>query len=135
MEPQFTLYMKQFGKIINKKLVLNNKSDFNKQLEQFEGKEIVIKIIERNNKRTNDQNSLLWTWINLLSNYTGYTKEEMKEMLQYKFLSREKINENGKIEIYLKGTSTLSKKEFNDFMNEVSMWSNSTLNIPLPSNE
>ena len=127
--------MKQFGKIINKKLVLNNKSDFNKQLEQFEGKEIVIKIIERNNKRTNDQNSLLWTWINLLSNYTGYTKEEMKEMLQYKFLSREKINENGKIEIYLKGTSTLSKKEFNDFMNEVSMWSNSTLNIPLPSNE
>ena len=127
--------MKQFGKIINKKLVLNNKSDFNKQLEQFEGKEIVIKIIERNNKRTNDQNSLLWTWINLLSNYTGYTKEEMKEMLQYKFLSREKLNENGKIEIYLKGTSTLSKKEFNDFMNEVSMWSNSTLNIPLPSNE
>ena len=129
------LYMKQFGKIINQKLVLNNKNDFNKNLLHLEGKEVVIKIIERNNKRTNDQNSLLWTWISLLSNYTGYTKEEMKEMLQYKFLSREKINDKGKIEVYLKGTSTLSKKEFNDFMNQVSMWSNSTLNIMLPSNE
>ena len=128
-------FMKQFGKIINQKLVLNNKNDFKSQLLEFEGKEVVIKIIQRNNKRTNDQNSLLWTWLNILSNYTGYTKEEMKEMLQYKFLKREKVNNKGKIEVYLKGTSTLSKKEFNEFMNEVSIWSNSTLKIILPSND
>lgn len=128
-------YMKSFGIIKNHKLILNNKEQFNKQLIELEGKDVVIKIIERNNKRTNDQNSLFWNWIKILSDYTGYTKEEMKEMVCYKFLKRERVDNEGYTETYLQGTSTLSKKEFNEFMNEVSMWSNTTLNITLPSNE
>ena len=127
--------MKSFGIIKNHKLILNNKEQFNKQLIELEGKDVVIKIIERNNKRTNDQNSLFWNWIKILSDYTGYTKEEMKEMVCYKFLKRERVDNKGYTETYLQGTSTLSKKEFNEFMNEVSMWSNTTLNITLPSNE
>ena len=129
------LYMKSFGIIKNQKLILNNKDQFNKLWVELEGKEVVIKIIERNNRRTNDQNSLFWNWIKILSDYTGYTKEEMKEMISYKFLKRERVDHEGYTETYLKGTSTLSKKEFNELMNEVSIWSNTTLNITLPSNE
>tara|TARA_R100001369_G_scaffold91579_1_gene133250 strand:- start:851 stop:1234 length:384 start_codon:yes stop_codon:yes gene_type:complete len=127
--------MKSFGIIKNHKLILNNKEQFNKQLIELEGKDVVIKIVERNNKRTNDQNSLFWNWIKILSDYTGYTKEEMKEMVSYKFLKRERVDNEGYTETYLQGTSTLSKKEFNDFMNDVSRWSNTTFNISLPSNE
>ena len=64
--------MKSFGIIKNHKLILNNKEQFNKQLIELEGKDVVIKIVERNNKRTNDQNSLFWNWIKILSDYTGY---------------------------------------------------------------
>lgn len=128
-------YMKSFGIIKNHKLILNNKEQFNKQLIELEGKDVVIKIIERNNKRTNDQNSLFWNWIKILSDYTGYTKEEMKEMVCYKFLKRERVDNEGYTETYLQGTSTLSKKEFNEFMNDVSVWSNTTFNISLPSND
>jgi len=128
-------FMKSFGIIKNHKLILNNKEQFNKQLIELEGKDVVIKIVERNNKRTNDQNSLFWNWIKILSDYTGYTKEEMKEMVSYKFLKRERVDNEGYTETYLQGTSTLSKKEFNDFMNDVSRWSNTTFNISLPSNE
>ena len=127
--------MKSFGIIKNHKLILNNKEQFNKQLIELEGKDVVIKIVERNNKRTNDQNSLFWNWIKILSDYTGYTKEEMKEMVSYKFLKRERVDNEGYTETYLQGTSTLSKKEFNDFMNDVSRWSNTTFNISLPSND
>ena len=127
--------MKQFGIIKNNKLVLNNKEGFINDLKLLEGKEVVIKIIERNNKRTNDQNSLLWQWISILSSYTGYTKEEVKELISYKFLQRERVGDDGYNETYLKGTSTLSKKEMSEFMNNVSIWSNTTLNIILPSTD
>jgi|TARA_R110001606_G_C15349921_1_gene647465 hypothetical protein len=127
--------MKQFGIIKKGKLILNNKHQFNQQLIELEGKEVVIKIVERGNRRTNDQNSLFWKWVEIISNETGYTKEETKELISYKFLQRERIDAEGYTEMYLKGTSTLSKKEFNEFMNQLSFWSNSTLNITLPSNE
>ena len=127
--------MKQFGTIKRGKLILNNKKQFQDQLVEFEGKDVVIKITERNNNRTKDQNSLFWKWIEIISNETGYTKEETKELIQYKFLKRERIDEKGYTETYLRGTSTLNKKEFNDFMNEVVYWSNSTLNITLPTYE
>ena len=127
--------MKQFGTIKNGKLILNNRHQYNQQLIELEGKEVVIKIIERGNRRTNDQNSLFWKWIEIISNETGYTKEETKELISYKFLRRERVDMEGYTEMYLKGTSTLSKKEFNEFMNQVSFWSNTTLNITLPSND
>jgi hypothetical protein len=127
--------MKQFGTIKKGSLILNNKKQFQDQLIEFEGKEVVIKISERNNNRTKDQNSLFWKWVEIISNETGYTKEETKELIQYKFLKRERVDEEGYTETYLRGTSTLNKKEFNDFMNEVVYWSNSTLNITLPTYE
>ena len=127
--------MKNFATIKKGKLILNNKQQFQDQLKEFEGKEVVIKIAERNNNRTKDQNSLFWKWIDIISKETGYTKEETKELISYKFLRRERIDEEGYTEVYLKGTSTLSKQEFSDLMNNVSYWTNSTLNITLPSYE
>ena len=125
--------MKAFGEIKKGKLILNNKQQFQDQLIELEGMDVVIKIVERNNNRTKDQNSLFWSWVAILSDNTGYTKEEMKELIQVKFLQRERLDADGYTETYIKGTSTLSKKEFNDLMNEVSYWSNSTLQITLPT--
>lgn len=127
--------MKHFGRVKKGILKLNNKELFNDQLQQYEGKEVVIKIVERNNNRTKDQNSLFWKWIDIISKETGYTKEETKELISYKFLRRERQNEEGFIEVYLKGTSTLTKKEFNDLMNNISYWSSTTLDITLPTYE
>jgi len=114
---------------------LNNKEQFQEQLLQFEEKDVVIKITERNNNRTADQNSLFWKWIDIISNQTGYTKEETKELISYKFLRRERENEEGYKEVYIKGTSTLTKKEFNDLMNNISYWSSKTLDLTLPTYE
>ena len=127
--------MKHFGTVKKGKLTLNNKQLFNDQLKQYEGKQVVIKIVERNNNRTKDQNSLFWKWIDIISKETGYTKEETKELISYKFLRRERQNEEGFTEVYLKGTSTLTKKEFNDLMNNISYWTTTTLNLTLPTYE
>mgnify|MGYP003128062562 FL=1 len=66
--------MKHFGRVKKGILKLNNKELFNDQLQQYEGKEVVIKIVERNNNRTKDQNSLFWKWVDIISKETGYTK-------------------------------------------------------------
>jgi len=112
---------------------LNNKQLFNDQLQQYEGKDVVIKIVERNNNRTKDQNSLFWKWVDIISKETGYTKEETKELISYKFLRRERVDAEGFPEVYLKGTSTFTKQEFSDLMNHISYWSNDTLGINLPT--
>ena len=127
--------MKSFGKIINGKLTLNNERSFKDKLIEFEGKEVEIRIKVRTNNRSKEQNSLYWKWINILSNETGFQVEEMHELVKYKFLQRNVVNNDGVEEVILKSTTTLTVSEFNKFMNDVLYWSNDTLNINLPSND
>ena len=126
--------MKAFGKVEKGKLVLNNERKFKDSLHLFEGNEIEIRIRIRSNNRSREQNSLYWQWINILSKETGITKEEMHELIKYKFLARNIVNDNGVEEVILKSTTTLTVKEFNQLMNDVLFWSNDTLGINLPSN-
>ena len=127
--------MKAYGKIINGKLTLNNERSFKDKLIEFEGKEVEIRIKVRTNNRSKEQNSLYWKWINILSNETGFQVEEMHELVKYKFLQRNVVNNDGVEELILKSTTTLTVSEFNKFMNDVLYWSNDTLNINLPSND
>ena len=91
--------MKAFGTVKNGKLILNNERRFNDNLNIFEGEEIEIRIKVRTNNRTTEQNSLYWKWINIMSEETGFTKEEMHELIKYKFLIRTSINNNGVEEV------------------------------------
>jgi hypothetical protein len=127
--------MKAFGTVKNGKLILNNERRFNDNLNIFEGEEIEIRIKIRTNNRTTEQNSLYWKWINIMSEETGFTKEEMHELIKYKFLKRTSINNNGIEEVKLKSTTTLTVKEFTKLMDDILYWSNNTLNINLPTYE
>ena len=127
--------MKAFGNILQGKLILKNQRSFKDGLVEFEGKEVEIRIKERSNKRSKEQNSLYWQWINILRQETGFQKNEMHELIKYKFLQRNVVNDDGVEEVILKSTTTLTVKEFNQLMNEVLFWSNDTLGIKLPSNE
>lgn len=121
--------MKIYGRVENGKLIssLNEKS-----LKIFDGQEVEIRIRVRSNNRSNEQNSLYWKWVDILSNDLGYTKTEMHELIKYKFLKREYKNKDGETNVVIKSTSTLTIKEFNDFMNDILYWSNNTLEISLP---
>ena len=127
--------MKAFGTVKNGKLILNNERRFNDNLNIFEGEEIEIRIKVRTNNRSNEQNSLYWKWINIMSEEIGFTKEEMHELIKYKFLKRTSINNNGVEEVKLKSTTTLTVKEFTKLMDDILYWSNNTLNINLPTYE
>ena len=127
--------MKAFGTVKKGKLILNNERAFKDKLHIFEGNEVEIRLRVRSNNRSREQNSLYWKWINIMSEETGFTKEEMHELIKYKFLARNIVDDNGVEEVIVKSTTTLTVKEFTKLMNNVLYWSSDTLGINLPSNE
>jgi len=121
------------GKIIKSKIVWDNETklvDYIRAID--EGTNIEVTITETKDRRTNKQNKLWWSWMKIISKELGYTKTEAHDLLKYKFLLREEIIE-GQKNTYIKGTSTLTIKEFNQLTQDVFFWANDTLNINLPN--
>ena len=127
--------MRAFGTVKEGKLKLNNSRQFQDSLREFEGKDVELRIKERSANRSKEQNSLYWTWIDILSKDIGYTKEEMHTLIKYKFLKRNVVDEYGVEQEVIKSTTTLTTKEFSLMMNDLLFWSNNTLNINLPNND
>lgn len=76
-------------------------------------------IMDKEGARSHDQNSLLWGVIYKgLSDTTGYTQEELHDILRMKFDLKD---EDGK----LLSTATLTKTEFNDYLDKIINWSRS----------
>ena len=78
-----------------------------------------IIIMDKESARSHDQNSLLWGVIYKgLSDVTGYTIEELHDILRLKFDLK---TDDGK----LLSTATLTKSEFNDYIDKIINWSRS----------
>ena len=76
-------------------------------------------IMDKEGARSHDQNSLLWGVIYKgLSDTTGYTVEELHDILRLKFDLK---TDDGK----LLSTATLTKSEFNDYIDKIINWSRS----------
>jgi len=68
------------------------------------------KVIEKKLARTLSQNDLYWKLVTGLGDLIGYEKDEMHQLLGYKFLSYEK---NG--ETFIKSTTKLNTAEFSEY--------------------
>ena len=121
------------GKIIKGKIVWDNKTTLVDYIRAIEdGTKVEVEITETPDIRTNKQNKLWWSWMKIIGNELGYSKNEIHDILKYKFLLREEIND-GETTQHLKSTATLTKTEFNKLTQDVFFWANDTLNINLPN--
>lgn len=103
------------------------------ELKEFEGKKVEVRIQKLKSKRSDQQNRYWWAIVTILSNELGYTKDELHEILKFKFLKRSKVDEKtGEIFEYLGSTATLNKTEFSDMTSELIRWSAETFSIVLP---
>ncbi len=121
------------GKIKNGKIIWDNQAEMINFVSTISDDTYVTVDIRINeDPRTNRQNKLWWAWMKIIGRELGYTKNEIHDILKYKFLLREEIIE-GETQQYVKSTSTLTKKEFNKLTSDVHFWANDTLNINLPN--
>lgn len=70
-------------------------------------------------KRTIDQNSLYWSWLEILANEFGNNREEMHDALKMKIMGATTVNLAGEI-IHLPPNSRhLETKTFSEYMDKV----------------
>lgn len=89
--------------------------------------------------RSNQQNSYYWgVIIRELSEHTGYTSDEIHEVLKYKFISYPIVFHHKEIqsrdeEIYVcKSTTELDTKEMEDYLSKIRTWASAELGVWIP---
>lgn len=103
------------------------------ELKQFEGKRVEINIQKLKSTRSCQQNKYWWCIVSILSKEIGYTKDELHEILKFKFLKKEKVDEKtGEIFEYVGSTAKLSKTEFAEIVDGLIQWSSETFGVSLP---
>ncbi len=87
--------------------------------------------------RSGCQNRYYWgVVIDLLSEHTGFDREEMHEVLKHKFLRKTVwIHKKGGIEeqsIITKSTTGLTTKQFEEYLSGIRQWASADLGVFLP---
>ena len=123
--------MKIHTQISEGKLPSEDSLNIKKYLRSLSG--YITITIERSKKiRSNRQNKYYFgVCVDLISEHTGFSREEVHELLKYKFLGLKEIEIGGKKEILINSTTKLSTQEFENYLEQIKQWS-AELGIILP---
>jgi len=106
--------------------------DFQNHLHSLEGCEVDVTVEKHRSSRSSNQNRYYWgVVIQIISDETGYSRDEMHEILRSKFLREEAEIGNDKIG-YSRSTTSLKTNEFEDYMSQIRQWSSVELNCYIP---
>jgi len=125
--------LEYYSTIKDGKMQRNTALQIANDVKNFEGKRVHITLEKLKSKRSTQQNRLYWLYVTILANEIGYDKNEMHELIKFKFLKREKVFEKtGELFEYLESTAKLSKSDFADFIFNFQKWSAETFDVILP---
>lgn len=112
--------LEYYSNVKDGQLQKNVRELIGKEIKHFEGKRVHLTIEKLKSKRSSAQNRLFHLYVGILSKELGYEFEEMKDILKFKFLRRERVIERtGEIVEYLEHTSKLNKTDFADMTTSV----------------
>ena len=118
-----------FGKIKDKKLVLNNVKKFKEFIASQKDQVIEVRIRKWRTKRSLQQNALYWMWLQVIAQDLGYDTEELHNSFRAMFL----VDREKKIPL-VRSTTTLNKMEFTQYLDKIEREA-SQLGIVLPQPE
>jgi hypothetical protein len=122
-------FIKKDGKIQYKENLLNNiESCFG----IIPNGRYLLSIRKEQEKRSLDQNALMWLWFACIENETGQDKYDVHDHYCSRFLRRT-ISINGQEETVVSGTSKLNTARFSDFLDKVQSDAVSEFGIRLPN--
>tara|TARA_R100000951_G_C2594609_1_gene166192 strand:- start:378 stop:776 length:399 start_codon:yes stop_codon:yes gene_type:complete len=104
----------------------------NQDISRYHGKTIEVTIKEYKPKRSNQLNQYYWgVVVKIISDYTGYTKEETHELLKHTFLKKKILIKDGWFDT-TNSTTKMNNKEMLDFIEQVKLWAAETLSLYIP---
>lgn len=92
---------------------------FKQRLEQLEDKKFTLTVDESIPTRSEQQNRYYWLYIKMISDETGFTKDEVHLLCKGKFLTREIKEVLGDKVRITKSTTELTKSEFAEYIQEI----------------
>jgi hypothetical protein len=121
---------KHFGKVNEAgKLFLANGTAFKQEIASLRNKRVYLTISENKPPRSNQENRYYWgVVLKLVSQTTGYTPEEIHELMRYMFLPKKEVMGQ---EI-IGSTTELKTNEFEDYLTRIRGWAQEKLNIRIP---
>lgn len=109
-------------------LRLEKPVSFHEYVAEFSGQRVEVIIRKPKTSRSTLQNSYYFgVVVELLANELGYEKDEIHEILKYKFLQSHAMGMP-----YVKSTTKLSTGEFEDYLSKIKRWAAEFLNIVIP---
>lgn len=107
-----------------------HREELNKFLSSHPGETFIFHVKKN---RTNQQNNYYWLILTMIGNEIGMTKEDVADIMKFKFLLTEIVNEQtGEVFQRLKSTRELSKPEMADFIDKIIMFASTELGIRIP---
>ena len=104
--------------------------EWDQHLRDWEGEKVTIEIKKFRQSRSNQQNSYYWAVVvKYLSDHTGYDKDEMNDLLKYRFLKEEIVGGGFKIGSF----ADLKTLEFEGRMTKIRMWASRDLEVYIPT--
>ena len=124
---------KHRGEVKGGKLELWDRNKFLEDCQSHEGKQVYLTVAPYTKSRSEAQNNYYWgVVIKILSEETGFSADEMHEVLKNMFLV--KVREDLKGRTFPVGVSTtkLTTAEFEEFLAKVREWASIELNCYIP---
>ena len=116
------------GSVDNGGLKFDRRSSVDEYIGTLIGQRVEVIIRKPRTKRSDVQNSYYWgVVIELLSKELGYDKDEIHEILKYKFLQSNAMGMP-----YVKSTTKLSTGEFEEYLSKIKRWAAEFLHIVIP---
>lgn len=106
----------------------DNKRSMFDFLLQNDGKKFVANINLDKARRSLDQNSLYFLYLDIISRETGHTSEELHRIFKGLFLPKKKVTLNGKDYMLTGSTTELNKVDFGIYLDRIC----AETNIPIP---
>ncbi|MDD4924312.1 MAG: hypothetical protein PHF74_05710 [Dehalococcoidales bacterium] len=120
------------AKVKQGRIVYADPLQFSKVLSALNGKDVDAVYKEHKNARSYRQNRYYWgIVVNILSDVTGYSSDEMHEILRAKFLPDSKEVGNEVINIS-RSTTELNTSEFEDYLRQIREFASASLGTYIP---
>ena len=91
----------------------------------------IVTIARERQRRTLDQNALMWLWFDCIATETGTPRQDVHDYYCAKYLRRQ-IQWNGTGRTVVEGTRNLDKERFTQFLDEVQADAATEFGIRLP---
>lgn len=117
--------------VIRNPEIQNNCIAMLKTLEPYKAWDVTIG--EHKTKRSGQQNRLYWSWMNIIGKDSGLSKDDMHATFSIRLLGPELFVVDGKQYIRAKSTTSLSTKEFTDYLDKIHATAmNLDIRLPMP---